>query len=68
MKKSGPGDRRIFSFEYAIVTFKNGKKTVKEKAWHYHLGNPNVHYVFRWNGQYIKGYTFTGEKKYMWVW
>ncbi len=68
VKKSGPGDRRIFSFEYATVTFKNGKKTVKEKAWHYHLGNPNVHYVFRWNDQYIKGYTFTDKKKYMWVW
>ncbi|MEB2280169.1 DNRLRE domain-containing protein [Lysinibacillus xylanilyticus] len=68
VKKSGKGDRRIFSFEYATVTFLNGKKQIKEKAWHYHLANPALHYVFRWNEQYRKGYTFYDKKKYMWVW
>lgn len=60
---------KLFNFGMKTTrTFKNGKKTVKEKAWHYHLRNPNVHYVFRWNDQYLKGYTFTDKKKYMWVW
>ncbi|MFF5996536.1 DNRLRE domain-containing protein [Lysinibacillus sp. KU-BSD001] len=66
VKKSGKGDRRIFSFEYASVYF--GKR--KENAWHYHLGNPKQHYVFRWNEQYRKGYTFSKiqAKTHFWVW
>jgi RHS repeat-associated protein len=46
---------------------RNGKKKKKD-VWHYHLGDPNIHYVFGWSLE--KGWRprDTGKSKYIIVW
>ncbi|WP_240371055.1 hypothetical protein [Anoxybacteroides rupiense] len=64
--KKGDGDTRIFSLDYHKIWLfdKNGKKKKKD-VWHYHLGDPNIHYVFGWSLE--KGWRprDTGKSKYI---
>lgn len=68
-KKSGKGDTRIFSFDYHKIAFFDRKgKQHKRDAWHYHRGNPDYHYVFRFNDEFSAGYSLPKSKYYKWVW
>ena len=67
--KKGDGDTRIFSLDYhKIWLFDKKGKRKKKDVWHYHLGDPNIHYVFGWSLE--KGWRprDTDKSKYIVVW
>lgn len=62
--KKGKG--RLYSFDYGPIDY---KKIGKVKSFHYHINYSGVHYVYRWNSAYYKGYDFKYDNNnYKWVW